>query len=98
MALRLVSFFAFAIAFYVLIPSTGFATSEVIGDSLCNVVGWMHGKTGKALVVLAMVITGVMALLNKITWGVALIHLVGEALVLEASIMVSNIAAGGVDC
>ncbi len=98
MPTKLLPVFIFAVVFALLLPSAGFATNEVIGDSLCNAVGWMSGKTGKALVTIGMLVVAVAALLNKMTWGIAIIHIAGGALVMEASIMVSNISAGGMDC
>ncbi len=83
---------------FVLLPSAGFAADTVIGDAFCNVVSWMNGRTGKALVILAMTITGILALFNKLSWEKAVMALVAETVVLKAPDMVSAISSGGADC
>ena len=87
-----------ALLVMVLLPSAGFAADTVIGESFCNVVGWMNGKTGKAFVILAMTITAMLALFNKLSWEKAIIAIAAESVILQAPEMVSAIASGGADC
>lgn len=82
----------------VVTPDVLATSSTVIGDSFCNVVGWMSGKTGKAFVILAMTITAILALFNKISWEKTLISLAAETVILKAPDMVSAISSGGMNC
>ncbi len=83
---------------FVLFPVYGFAADTVIGDVMCNVTEWMHGTTGEGLATLAMIMLGILALFNKISWNVAIIHAVGGVLIVGASALVTSLGTGGTGC
>lgn len=93
--------FLFTISFIVIsLPEFAHAAGSdtVIGNMLCTVVGWEKGSTGRGIATLAMIIVGIMALMNKISWGFVLLHIVGTALMVGASSIVSSLNAGGSGC
>ncbi len=102
MITRFLPILIFTAVFVLLLPSTGFATiastDTVIGDVMCNVSNWMHGSTGKGLATLGIVMLGILALFNKISWNLAIIHAVGGVLIVGASSLVTAMNAGGTGC
>ena len=101
MIIRFLPIFIFTTLFVLLLPSTGFAlvaTDTVIGDMMCAVSGWMDGNTGKGLGTLGMITIGVLAIFNKISWGMAIIHAVGGIMIIGASSLVTAMNAGGTGC
>lgn len=84
---------------FVLFPSVGFAANDTpIGDMLCNVCGWATGNTGKGIATLSIVMLGILALMNKISWNMAILHIVGIGLLEGAATFVTAINAGGTGC
>jgi type IV secretory pathway VirB2 component (pilin) len=88
-------------AVVIMIPDLAFATpaleanDTVIGSSLCKVVGWFTGNTGKGIATIAIIVIGVGALMGKVSWGMAIIVGIGVALIFGAGSMVSSIGTGG---
>lgn len=100
MYLRLLTNLIF-IAFIILafFPSVGFAANATpIGNILCNVSGWATGNTGKGIATLSIVMLGILALFNKISWNMAILHIVGIALLEGAAAFVTAMDAGGTGC
>jgi type IV secretory pathway VirB2 component (pilin) len=91
------SFFALCCLCILLFPFEGWAGQNPMGTTMCSVVDWFeNGSVGAGLTTLGMIIVGVAALMNRITWGVAIISLLDVALISGAGGMV--VALGGVDC
>ena len=65
---------------------------------LCTATGWVDGNAGHGIITLSVIIMGILALLNKISWNIALLHIVGTALIVGASAMVTALNAGGTGC
>jgi type IV secretory pathway VirB2 component (pilin) len=74
------------------------ATDTVIGNMMCNVTGWMFGTTGKGIATLSVIMLGILALFNKISWGMGILHIVGIALIEGAAVVVNSLNAGGTGC
>ena len=89
MPLRLVPILTLTIFFVLLLPDVSFAANTTIGNMMCNVSGWMQGSTGRGIATLAMIMLGLLALFNKISWGLAIIHAVGGAIIVGASSIVT---------
>jgi type IV secretion system protein VirB2 len=66
-----------------------------IGNTLCKVVGWFSGNTGKGIATLAIIIIGVGALMGKVSWGMAIIVGIGVALIFGAASIVGSISGDG---
>lgn len=80
-------------------PEVGFAANNTaVGDMLCTVSGWTAGNTGKGIATLSIVMLGIFALLNKMSWNFAILHIVGIALLEGGSAVVTAINAGGTGC
>jgi type IV secretory pathway VirB2 component (pilin) len=60
---------------------------------LCTIVGWFRGELGFAIATLAVMVVGIGALMNKISWGMAIIVLVGISLIFGAGHFVGQLAA-----
>ncbi len=87
--------------FILLLPSSSFAlvvTDTVIGNMMCVVSDWMHGSTGEGIATLGIIMLGILALFNKISWNIAIIHAVGGAIIVAASSIVNSLNAGGTGC
>jgi type IV secretory pathway VirB2 component (pilin) len=69
-----------------------------VGNMLCTAASWIDGNAGHGIITLSVIIMGILALLNKISWNFALLHIVGTALLVGASSMVSALNAGGSGC
>ncbi len=82
----------------VLLPEASFAVDTEIGDMMCTVSGWMLGNTGKGIATLAMIMLGILALMGKISWNIAIIHAVGGVLIVGASSLVTALGTGGTGC
>jgi len=65
-------------------PDMALAADTPLGETLCKVVGWFTGNTGKGIATLAIIIVGVGALLGKVSWGMAIIVGLGVALIFGA--------------
>lgn len=89
-------------AVVIMLPDMAFAATTgadtVIGNMMCNVVGWFTGSTGKGLATLAIIVIGVGALMGKVSWGMAIIVGLGIALIFGAAAMVNSLGAGGSGC
>lgn len=84
------------IAFF---PAVSFAANATpVGEMLCTVSGWALGNTGKGIATLSIVMLGILALLNKMSWNFAILHIVGIALLEGAAGVVNAINAGGSGC
>ncbi len=86
----------FAVALFV--PELASATPSTdtpLGKTLCAVVGWFTGNTGKGIATLAIIIIGVGALLGKVSWGMAIIVGLGVAVIFGAATLVGNLSPGG---
>lgn len=77
----------------VLLPGFAFAAGDnPVGQVLCDVVGWFQGPTGRAIGTLAIIIIGILALMGKVSWGLAIMVVLGIALVFGASELLDLIA------
>ena len=75
--------------------TTAASTDTVVGNTLCKVVGWFTGNTGKGIATIAIIVIGVGALMGKVSWGMAIIVGIGVALIFGAASIVNSISAGG---
>lgn len=98
--MHLVVFIVFSSLFVFLSPEIGFAAAvdTPIGGMLCNVSSWADGNTGRGIATLAVIMLGILALLNKISWNMAIIHIIGAALLTGASVFISALGVGGAGC
>ena len=87
-------------AVVVMIPDLSFAagTDTPIGATLCKVVGWFTGNTGKGIATIAIIVIGVGALMGKVSWGMAIIVGIGVGIIFGASSLVSAISDGASGC
>lgn len=69
----------------VALPDLSFATDTPMGNVFCTLSTWATGNTGKGLATIAITVIGIGALLGKVSWGMALIVVLGVALVFGAS-------------
>jgi type IV secretory pathway VirB2 component (pilin) len=84
---------------FALFPAVSFAAdATAVGNMLCTVSGWALGNTGKGIATLSIVMLGILALLNKMSWNFAILHVVGIALLEGAAGVVNAINAGGTGC
>lgn len=97
---RLLSIFIFTVVFTSFFPEFALAAAAdtAVGDMLCQVSGWATGNTGRGIATLSVVIMGILALFNKITWNFAILHIAGIALLEGASAFVNALNAGGAGC
>lgn len=65
---------------------------DTIGETLCNIVGFINGRIGRAIATIAIIIVGVGALMGKISWGMAIIVGIGVAIVFGASSIVDELS------
>lgn len=80
-------------------PSLSFAGSNTpVGEMLCTVSDWATGNTGKGIATLSIVMLGILALMNKISWNMAILHIVGIGLLEGAATFVNAMNAGGTGC
>lgn len=100
MHLKLILGIVFSSLLVFLFPEISFAAAvdTPIGGMLCNVSGWADGNTGRGIATLAVVMLGILALLNKISWNMAIIHIVGAALLTGASVFITALNVGGTGC
>lgn len=70
-------------------PGEGLAggTDTVIGDALCNYAE-IFTDVAEIVALLTVCIFGVEMMVTKVTWGSALVHLVGAAVVSSAAVIV----------
>ncbi len=80
-------------AVVVMLPDLAFAdTDTTIGNTLCKVVGWFTGNTGKGIATIAIIVIGIGALMGKVSWGMAIIVGIGVALIFGAASLVNSIS------
>lgn len=91
-------FIIFAIfpAFYPELSLAGDNTA--VGDMLCNVSGWALGNTGRGIATLSIIVLGILALLNKMSWNFTILHIVGIALLEGAATVVNSLDASATGC
>lgn len=82
----------------IMVPDMSYAEDTVIGNTLCKVVGWFTGNTGKGIATIAIIVIGVGALMGKVSWGMAIIVGIGVAIIFGASSLVKSISDGGDGC
>lgn len=96
---KLLSLFIFTILIALIFPESGFAGDDTaIGNMLCIVSSWANGNAGEGLATLAVIIIGILAINNKISWGIAIIHVVGVALLAGAGSIITALNVGGSGC
>ena len=66
-----------------------------VGAMLCALVNSITGTTGRAIATIGIIIIGIGALLGKISWGVAIIVVLGIALVFGAASLIDAMTAEG---
>ena len=77
------------------IPAVALAGSDTpIGEVFCTMTLWLTGNAGKGLATLAVAISGIGALLGKISWGASMLVGANIALVFGASAVVDALTAG----
>lgn len=69
-----------------------------MGETLCRIVAWFTGTTGRALATLAIIIIGVGALMGKVSWGMAIIVALGVAVVFGADQIMQLLGGGSGGC
>ena len=74
------------------------AADTQISNTLCNVVNWLNGSTGRAIATIAIIVVGVMALAGRLNWSMAIIVVAGIALVFGAKVIVQALSGGGTAC
>lgn len=85
---------ALALLAAVMLPDMAFAAgSDPITKSLCLVVTTITGGIGGAIATIAIIIIGIGALMGKVSWGMAIIVVLGVAVVFGAAELVT--AVGG---
>lgn len=67
-------------------------------DTLCTLVNWLTGPTGRAVATLAIIIIGVGALMGKVSWGMAIIVALGIAIVFGAPTILNLLGGGAATC
>ena len=83
------------------LPDTALAgAAKSISDPICKVVKWFTGPVGKAVATLAIIVIGIGALMGKLSWGMALIVVVGIAVIFGSAEIVKELGgkAGGGAC
>lgn len=95
--------FALLAPIFMLMPEAYAAGKNTnMGYVLCNAALWLTGNTGKGLAVVAVCITGIGAMLGKVSWGTVLLVGIGIAIIFGAGPLVDNLTvvtnAGTVPC
>ncbi len=101
MDIRLLSVTIFTTLFAVFSPEISFAAASVdttIGNTLCTAASWANGNMGAGIATLSIIIMGILALLGKVSWNLATLHVVGTALLVGAGSFVSSLNAGASGC
>lgn len=85
---------------FLALPDAAYAlpTDTIVGNMMCSVTEWMLGSTGRGIATLSIVMLGILSLLNKISWGMGILHIVGIGLIEGAAITVTSLNAGGTGC
>lgn len=71
------------------------APDTQISQTLCNIVTWLNGSTGRAVATIAVIVVGVMALAGRLNWSMAIIVVAGIALVFGAKAIVTALSPSG---
>jgi type IV secretory pathway VirB2 component (pilin) len=79
-------------------PEMALADAGSITETLCTLVNWMTGTTGRAVATLAIIIIGVGALMGKVSWGMAIIVALGVAIIFGAPALVGMLGGQGGTC
>lgn len=97
-ASRWLMFLFLGIAAYMLLIDVSFAAGQpsAMGNILCKIVSFFQGNLGRGLGTLAIIIVGIGAMLGKVSWGLALIVIVGIVLMTSADAIFTNIAGSNV--
>ena len=81
-----------------MIPDASHAdVSDVFSNTLCGVVSWFTGRTGKAVATMAVIFLGIAAFFGKVTWGLALMFAVGIFAIFGAASIVNAVSSGEAD-
>ena len=87
--------------FFCFISMTSLSTNEVFasssdtfGDSLCNVVGVLSGKTAKAIATTAIFVLGVGFISGKLQWQTVAVASVGIVTIFSANTLVKFLSGG----
>lgn len=81
-------------AFLILLPDVLLASDPdyQISNTLCEVVRWLNGSTGRAVATIAVIVVGVMALAGRLNWSMAIIVVAGIAILFGAKSIVEALA------
>lgn len=89
------AFLCFALfAAIVMVPDLAMADDQ-LSEGFCNVIGFVTGRTGKALATIAIIIVGIGALMGKVSWGLAIMVAIGVAIIFGAEAIMGAIAGSG---
>ncbi len=86
---------ALALVAAMLVPDMAMA-ADPISAALCVVVSTITGGIGGAIATIAIIIIGIGALMGKVSWGMAIIVVLGVAIVFGAAALVTLL--GGSSC
>lgn len=86
-------------------PSTAFAEANsnsgsgeatTIEQVLCNTLSLVQGPVGKAIGIIAIIVTGVSLFMGKVSWGLMISTAIGIGLVFGAANIVDKLGGSGV--
>lgn len=69
-------------------------SAAVIGDALCTVAGWLSGGVGKAIIIAAVIILGMMTLFGRVAFHYGIILVAGIGIVAGAAEIVTALGTG----
>jgi type IV secretory pathway VirB2 component (pilin) len=88
-------------AFLLLDPSAAYAYDTKIEEVLCNTLSLVQGPVGKAIGIIAIIVTGVSLFMGKVSWGLMISTAIGIGFVFGAAGIVDKLGGSGtgtLDC
>lgn len=87
----------FFAALFLFMPDMAHA-ADPIGSRLCTVVSALQGTTAKVIATIAIIVLGLGALFGKISWGMAIMVILGIILIFGAGTLLSVLGYSPGDC
>lgn len=72
------------------------ATAALIGP-LCKAIGLLTGGIGRSIAIIVLISLGIMLLLGKVSWGVAIAFGLGVGIIFGAQSIMGMLSTGGTD-
>lgn len=95
---KLTDKYYFTIILYYALPSEALASSNAVEKTFCNIIVWFSGESASGLETLSIIMVGLLALQNRVSIGLFILHVLAIGLLHGAGSVVWVIGSNTSSC